>query len=220
MAIALTDRPAVPTGLKVLDLADFGAAPLATDPYPYVFARSGLRPEALAPLRRDFPDLRVAGFHPLEAFKAHGAFIELIEDLQGATLAAAMSEKFGLDFTALPQFITVRKLSRAHEGRVHNDSESKVASLLLYMNPGWTSPDGHIRVLRNKDGLEPFVAELSPEEGNIFAFLRGPNSWHGHTPFVGERRVVQVAWLRDAGEIKRKQRRHRLSLLLKRIFAA
>jgi SM-20-related protein len=44
------------------------------------------------------------------------------------------------------------------------------------------------------------VAEVAPDEGNIFAFVRSDHSWHGHTPFVGERQVVQVTWLRDASE--------------------
>ena len=62
------------------------------------------------------------------------------------------------------------------------------------------------------------MAEVSPEEGNIFAFVRGENSWHGHTPFVGERRVVQVTWLRDAAERDRKRKRGRLAWWLKGIF--
>jgi hypothetical protein len=31
--------------------------------------------------------------------------------------------------------------------------------------------------------------------GSVFGFLRADNSWHGHLPFAGERRVVQVAWI-------------------------
>jgi hypothetical protein len=112
----------------------------------------------------------------------------------------------------------VRKVSAAHEGNTHTDSESKVATLLLYLHRGWSSPDGRLRVLRRGDSFDDPVAEISPEEGNVFAFLRGPASWHGHTPFVGERRVVQVAWLRDAAELERKRKRHRLSLLLKTLL--
>ena len=62
------------------------------------------------------------------------------------------------------------------------------------------------------------MEEVSPEVGNVLAFLRSDRSWHGHTPFVGERRVVQVAWLRDASELERKRRRHGLSRFLKRLW--
>jgi SM-20-related protein len=62
------------------------------------------------------------------------------------------------------------------------------------------------------------VAEVAPDEGNIFAFVRSDHSWHGHTPFVGERQVVQVTWLRDASELERKKRRGRLAWLLKGTF--
>ncbi|WP_431272076.1 hypothetical protein [Dankookia sp. P2] len=44
--------------------------------------------------------------------------------------------------------MTVRQVSAAHEGRPHTDSASKVATLLLYMHPGWAHPAGRIRVLR------------------------------------------------------------------------
>ena len=66
-----------------------------------------------------------------------------------------------------------------------------------------------------REALEDPAAEVSPAEGNVFAFLRSDHSWHGHTPFVGERRVVQVAWLRDASELERKRRRGRLAWWLK-----
>ncbi len=35
---------------------------------------------------------------------------------------------------------------------------------------------------------------------------------------VGERRVVQIAWLRDVAALERKRKRHRLSLLLKTLL--
>lgn len=210
-------------GLRVLDLAGFRDAPLRTDPYPHVMAAGVLRPEALPALRADFPDIKEAGYHPLEAFHAHGAFATLLEEVDGAALSRAMNAKFGpvlpgVDFTALPRLVTVRKLSKAHEGRIHTDSESKVATLLIYMHQGWAAPEGRIRVLRNGTSFEDHAGEVAPDEGNLFAFLRGSNSWHGHTPFTGERRVVQIAWIRNQGEIDRKRKRHGLSRWFKRLF--
>jgi len=54
--------------------------------------------------------------------------------------------------------------------------------------------------------------------GTVFAFLRADNSWHGHLPFAGERRVVQVAWVKDAKELERKKKRNRTAQFFKSIF--
>lgn len=202
---------------RILDLRALASAPLCTDPYPFVVTAGGIRPEALPGLRRDFPALAETGFHPTTAFAATGAFAALLRELDGPEVAEMVGRKLGVDLGGLPRLITVRRLSAAHEGRIHTDSASKVATLLLYLHPGWTSPEGRLRVLRGPRRFDDYAAEVSPEEGNMLAFLRSDHSWHGHTPFVGERRVVQVAWLRDAAELDRKRRRHGLSRIFKRL---
>ncbi|HWL79314.1 MAG TPA: 2OG-Fe(II) oxygenase [Roseomonas sp.] len=203
--------------LGALNLDSLRAAPLRTDPYPFVIAHGALRPEALPALRHDFPMLRQTGFHPTDSFTPEGAFAALLRELEGPEIAATLSEKLGVDLTGLPRLITVRRLSAAHEGRIHTDSASKVCTLLVYLHEGWSAPEGRLRILRGADSFEDYVAEVSPEEGNMLAFLRSDHSWHGHTPFVGERRVVQVAWLRDASELERKRKRHGLSHFLRRL---
>ncbi|MXP64867.1 2OG-Fe(II) oxygenase [Roseomonas sp. M0104] len=201
-----------------LELGRLRAAPLHSDPYPFVIAHGALRPAALPALRRDFPMLRQTGFHPTDSFTPEGAFAALLRELEGPEIATVLSEKLGVDLAGLPRLITVRRLSAAHEGRIHTDSASKVATLLLYLHEGWSAPNGRLRILRGPGSFEDYVAEVSPQEGNMLAFLRSDHSWHGHTPFVGERRVVQVAWLRDASELERKRRRHGLSHFLRRLM--
>lgn len=218
MSSTLADpRPAAVETTALLDLAPFRRAPRWDDPYPWTAAYGCLRPEALPALRRDFPKLPRPGYHPVDTFTPQGAFAQLLAEIEAGVFDRAMTEKFGIDFTALPRLVTVRQVSAAHEGRPHTDSESKVATLLLYMHEGWASPEGRIRVLR-QESLENPVAEVSPDEGNVFAFIRSDHSWHGHTPFVGERRVVQVTWLRDAAELERKRKRGKLAWWLKGIF--
>jgi hypothetical protein len=78
----------------------------------------------------------------------------------------------------------------------------------------WVAASGCLR----PDALADPVAEVSPEAGNVFAFVRGEHSWHGHTPFVGERRVVQVTWLRDAAELARKRQRGKPAWWLNGVF--
>jgi len=197
-----------------LDLAPLLAAPVQQDPYPWVTASGCIRPETLPALRRDFPRLTRAGYHPVDTFTPQGEFAALLRQIEAGALDRALTAKFGIDFTALPRLVTVRFTSAAHEGRPHTDSASKIATLLIYLHPGWASPDGRIRVLR-KESLEDPVAEISPAEGNVFAFTRSDHSWHGHTPFVGERRVVQVTWLRDIKDLERKRKRGNFAWWLK-----
>ena len=187
-------------------------------PYDYMMGRGALREEWIPSLRDSFPDIRITGFHPLSQMKIDGAFGRLIEEIQSPEFSAAVSQALGVDLTRYPTLITVRKLSAAHEGNIHCDSESKIATLLIYMNEGWLSPEGRFRVLRNSRDFNDYAAEASPEMGAFVAFRRADHSWHGHTPFVGERRVVQIAWLRSQGEIDRKTKRHGLSSFLKRIL--
>ncbi len=201
-------------GAGPLDLAPLLAAPLRQDPYPWVTASGCIRPETLPALRRDFPRLMRPGYHPVDTFAPQGEFAALLGQIEAGALDRALTEKFGIDLTALPRLVTVRFTSAAHEGRPHTDSESKVATALIYLHPGWASPEGRIRVLR-KESLEDPVAEISPAEGNVFTFLRSGHSWHGHTPFIGERRVVQVTWLRDARELERKRKRGKFAWWLK-----
>jgi hypothetical protein len=61
---------------------------------------------------------------------------------------------------------------------------------------------------------------VKPLYGTLVAFKREDNSFHGHLPFEGERRVIQVAWLTSEDEKLRKTRRGRFSRGLKRLLGA
>lgn len=206
--------------MSVLDIDVIRKAELKRDPYEYFIGSDFVRKDAIADLQATFPDFRTPGFHPVPDELMKGAFGEAIRELRGEEMSQALSESFGVDFHPFPRFITVRKISAAHEGRIHCDSESKVMSLLLYLNEGWSSPDGRLRVLRGEKSFDDYAAEVDPRTGSVFAFMRRDHSWHGHTPFVGERRVIQVAWLRSQDEIDRKSKRHRMSGFLKNIFGS
>jgi hypothetical protein len=204
-----------------MSLIDFDAiADLETqrEPFDYFMGTGALKPEAIAPLHGSFPDIKATGFHPLEQMKVEGAFAELIGEIESPAFTAAVSKALGLDLTPYPQLITIRKVSAAHEGRIHCDSESKIATALIYMNDTWDSPEGRFRVLRNDHDFSDYVAEAAPETGAIVGFKRAGHSWHGHTPYVGERRVVQIAWVRSQADIDRKKKRHGMSSFFKRLL--
>jgi len=207
----------MPSG-SVIDYDTIRAARVQHDPYDYMIGRDSLRADWIPALRESFPDIKLTGFHPLSQMKIEGAFGKLIEEMEGPEFTAAVSEALGTDLSPYPTLITVRKVSAAHEGNIHCDSQSKIATLLIYMNEGWLSPDGRFRVLRNAHDFNDFAAEASPEMGSFVAFRRADHSWHGHTPFVGERRVVQIAWVRSQADVDRKTKRHGLSSFLKKML--
>jgi len=201
-----------------LDLEALRNGTFRAEPYPHLIASGCLRAEWLAALRRDFPRLTRPGYHPLESFTPTGAFAALLDQIGTGALEPVLSGVFGMNLVGLPRMVTVHFTASEREGRPHTDGERKVATLLIYMHPGWVSAEGRIRVLSGP-ALEPFLAELGPEEGNAFAFLRSDRSWHGHTPVRGERRVVQVTWLRDAEAAMRKRRAGMFAWWLKGLFS-
>ena len=86
------------------------------------------------------------------------------------------------------------------------------------MNGSWEAPGGRLRLLRSEDSLEDVIAEVPPAEGTLVAFRVTENSWHGHAPFVGPRRVIQLNWVTDESVVKHEQSRHRFSAKVKKLF--
>lgn len=110
------------------------------------------------------------------------------------------------------------KHSELKHGCPHTDGKSKLATMLLYLNDKWDeNTPGCLRVLHGKK-LEPYEREIPPRTGNLFAFLRGDHSWHGHEPFQGERHVVQIAWIVNEEALERKRRKNFFTQFLKGIF--
>lgn len=204
--------------MSIIDFDAIAALPTQHAPYDFFMGTGALKKEALPALAADFPDIKQTGFHPLEQMELKGAFAELIREIESPAFTAAVSKALGTDLSPYPQLITVRKVSAAHEGNIHCDSESKIATSLIYMNDTWHSPDGRFRVLNNNRDFADYAAEAAPETGAIVGFKRADHSWHGHTPFVGERRVVQIAWVRSQADIDRKKRRHGMSSFFKRLL--
>ena len=54
-----------------------------------------------------------------------------------------------------------------------------------------------------------------PIAGTMLAFRRSERSFHGHRPFVGERRVVQLNWVTEPAVVRRELGRHHWSARLK-----
>lgn len=183
-------------------------------PFPHMTAANVLPRDRETTLARDFPDMKMAGFFPVDDLHYGESFAELIADLRGEEFSQIMAEKFHKPLERAPTLITIRRLSAKKDGRIHTDGADKIASALIYLNAEWSSMDGRLRMLAKPVFDAPDPIEISPVYGNFIAFERSDHSYHGHLPFVGERRVVQIAWLTGAEALARKQKRHgRISLL-------
>ena len=206
--------------MQLLQLESIARAPASHDPYPHVIAPGVLLPKDAVALKRDFPDIKKTGYLPLSVMERKGAFDALLSDLESQEFAGAVGDKLGLDLRGKPCIITVRKWSAARDGNIHNDGEAKLATSLVYLNEGWPEGDaGRLRVLRSDRSFDDTAAEVPPTYGTFFAFARTENSWHGHKPFAGERRVIQMAWLRSWEDYHRKEKRGRFSYFFKRLVS-
>ena len=68
--------------------------------------------------------------------------------------------------------------------------------MLFYFNQHWPHEGGRLRMLRSPTDMEDYAAESVPEGGAMLAFRRTDHSWHGHKPYVGERRILQLSYTR------------------------
>jgi hypothetical protein len=142
-------------------------------------------------------------------------FASLLAELRGIDLETALSAKFGIELTGRPTLVTVRGRCHPRDGRVHTDSAWKILSVLVYLNAGWEADGGRLRLLRSEN-LEEVAAEVPAEWGTLVAFRRSSRSFHGHKPFEGQRRVIQLNWATDQRVIDAELARHRRSARLKR----
>jgi hypothetical protein len=86
------------------------------------------------------------------------------------------------------------------------------------MNETWGEAAGRLRLLRSAHDLDDVIVEVPPVAGTLLAFKRSDNSWHGHQPFVGERRVIQFNWLTSQGNRQIAMLRHHASASFKRVL--
>jgi hypothetical protein len=203
--------------MDALDLAALRAAPLTREPFPYLIVPGFVRAEALAAVHADYPPIDSPGSFPVSEVSYGPAFGALLDALTGPRLRAACAEKFGISLAGRPTMVTVRGRCGTRDGNIHTDAKSKIITALIYMNPHWEQAGGRLRLLRSAHDLDDVLVEVPPVEGTLLAFRRTDNSWHGHKPFVGPRRVIQLNYVTDAGTVRREIFRHRVSAWVKRL---
>ena len=205
--------------LSVVNVEALREAPVSHEPYDYFLGSGVVKEQAIADVKRDFPVIEKPGYLTVDEVQLKGRFKTLIEELEGGELTEEISRKWGKDMHPFPRLTTIMKRSQPKYGAIHTDGPSKVMTMLVYMNDDWGADEGgRLRVLYDETHFEPYKVEVPPVMGTVFGFLRSDNSWHGHRPFTGERKVVQIAWIRDADELARKKKRNSAAQFLKGIF--
>lgn len=208
--------------MGILDTATLEAnAEVRREPFAFMVSASVLPAVAQDALEADFPHYPNAGFFPHEERDCGPTINTLVAEMTSPTFADRIGAWLGLEgLGARPSLVTIcRSLNRRH-GTIHTDSRSKIATALLYLNADWPATSGGcLRFLAREDSIDDLVApEIRPVYGNFVVFARADNSFHGHLPYEGERRVIQVAWLTSEEEKLRKTKRGRFSRLFKRLF--
>lgn len=206
--------------MSMIDLDSFRAKPLESDPFPFLVQENFVRPELAAGIERDFPDIGKGGSFDLSTVSVGPAMQALIEELNGPALRDAVAEKFGIDLTGRPTTFTLRGMSREKDGRIHTDSKTKLITVLIYLNRDWQNgaEGGRLRMLRSATDLEDYAAEVAPGFGTMVAFRCVENAWHGHKPFVGQRRSIQLNWVVSDEAVAASRYRHRLSAFFKKLL--
>ena len=206
--------------VSMLDLERFRATPLTREPFEFLIVPEFVKADARTAIHNDYPEVDRPGSFPLREVTYGSAFAKLVGQMRSDEFRNAFEEKFSIDLTNRPDMITVRGRCSEKDGKIHTDSETKIITILIYMNAGWESSGGRLRLLRSGNNLDDMILEVPPTEGTLLAFRRGNNSWHGHKPFSGPRRVIQFNWVTSEAVVRREQNRHRLSAWMKKIRGA
>ncbi|HMH17077.1 MAG TPA: 2OG-Fe(II) oxygenase [Burkholderiales bacterium] len=204
----------------VLNAEALRKAALVTEPFPYLIVDNIIRPETLPEVVASFPRIDKRGSFPPEAVSYSGRFATLMQEMHSVELRDLVGERLGMDLKDRPPMLTVRGRTGKKDGQIHTDSKSKLVTVLLYLNSGWSAPEGRLRLLYNDHDLTRYAAEISPDAGRCLIFKVTPNCWHGHEPFDGERRTIQLNYVTSEEVRERERKRHRFSAFLKGLFSS
>jgi len=203
---------------SILDLKAVSDARINSDPFPFFVVENVIAPESVDSVHRAFPEISAGGSFALTEVNPGRAFNNLLEELNQPEFREIISGKLGLDLRDRPMVITLRGQSRAKDGRIHTDSKSKMATILIYFNEQWESETGRLRILRSEN-MEDFVSEVAPNVGTMIAFKVTDNCWHGYPAFEGLRQSIQINFVEDDRAANKHGKRHGWTAKLKKLFS-
>ena len=206
--------------MRHLNIARLEATPVETSPFEYVVVPGFLSAETIRAINATYPKIEKGGSYPIESLDASMAIKEVIDELDGPEFEGAVSRMFGVEIGGKPKMYSLRGYTRPKDGQIHTDSKDKIITVLLYLNEDWRQPGGRLRLLRNGSDVEDYVTEVPPDNGTLLIFKRSDTSWHGHHPFDGPRRSLQMNWMTSEGSKGFHAIRHKISATFKKLTAA
>ena len=203
-----------------LNLDKLRAARIETDPYEFVVVPGFLSADTVHRVNETYPPISQGGSFPIESLNTDMVIKEVIDELDGPEFEALIEEKFDVNLSGRPKMYSLRGYTRAKDGQIHTDSKDKIITVLLYLNESWQQSGGRLRILRDGKNVDNFAAEVAPDNGTLLIFKRSDRSWHGHHPFEGKRRSLQMNWMTNEGSKGFHAFRHKISAAVKKLTAA
>jgi len=203
-----------------LNLDKLRAAKVEADPFFYTIVPGFLSPETVARINATYPNIEKGGSYPIDSLEANMAIKDVIAELDSPEFEKVIADKFDVVLDGRPKMYSLRGYTRAKDGSIHTDSRDKIITVLLYLNENWQQPGGRLRILRDGKNVDNYAAEVAPDNGTLLVFKRSDTSWHGHHPFEGPRRSLQMNWMTSEGSKGWHKVRHTISAALKKLTAA
>jgi SM-20-related protein len=202
-----------------LNLDMLRAAKVETDPFAYTIIPGFLSPTTVSKINATYPKIEKGGSYPIESLEANMGIKAVIDELDGPAFEKLIEQKFDVELAGRPKMYSLRGYTRAKDGSIHTDSKDKIITVLLYLNENWQQPGGRLRILRNGTDVDNFAAEVPPDNGSLLVFKRSDTSFHGHHPFEGQRRSLQMNWMTSEGSKGFHAIRHKISAAVKKFTA-
>jgi SM-20-related protein len=181
--------------VELLNLEAIANAPLTTDPFSFFMVPGVLSAVDLAAVRADFPQIAEPGIFSLSELIYGPAFAGLIEEIRNRKFEYVIEKKYGIDLSDKPMMISVCGEERKQDGGIRTYHTDEFVTCLLYLNDIWDDRGGRLRILRSRNDLSDYVAEIPPGGGMLASFLRSDRSWHAHEPYEGDLRYVVLNWI-------------------------
>ena len=204
--------------MQLLDKNQLNLAKVDNNFFPYFHVENALSNFLnSSDLVKDFPDIDSGGSFPSDNLK-EGDIKKLVEELEGDEFKAILENKLGVNLKDAEVITTLRGFSRFKDGKSHTDSQSKIVTVLLYLNKNWDNEIGNLRLLKKNNDLDNYIQEISSEYGNLVAFKVTDNCWHGFMPFEGKRLSIQLNYIYPKS-LNMHKIRHKLSASFKKLIS-
>jgi SM-20-related protein len=202
-----------------LNLDKLRSTRVETDPFTYTIVPAFLGADSVSRINATYPNIEKGGSYPVESLENTMAIKDVIAELDSPEFEALIEKKFDVALQGRPKMYSLRGYTRAKDGSIHTDSKDKIITVLLYLNENWKQPGGRLRILRDGKNVDNYAAEVAPDNGTLLVFKRSDTSWHGHHPFDGPRRSLQMNWMTSEGSKGFHAIRHKLSAAVKKLTA-